>query len=329
MRFAYIPQTDLYASAICFGTAQIGSKLDEAASFRLLDLYVELGGNLVDSSHNYADWACAIKSVSEKTIGKWMKLRKNRGQMIVSTKGACPEPNGRFFRLGRDDIMSDLNSSLSNLQTDCIDMYWLHRDDPFVSVGQILEPLLEAVDAGKIRYFACSNWTLARIQEVQRLAEAKGRQGFSASQVMWSLAKPNQEQLSDKTIVVMDEETKAYHANTRMAVFPFSSQAGGFFGGKYGRKSQESHTQSAVGKIYFNDTNFSRLERVQQVAARLDTTPNAVALAWLFAHPFAIFPIVGPHSEDQLIDSCIAGELRLDEATARYIETGLSSSVYP
>lgn len=320
-----IPQTDLKASSICFGTAHIGSKLDEEASFRLLDLFVELGGNLMDSSHNYADWACEIKSISEKTIGKWMKLRNNRSRMIVSTKGACPESKGRFFRLGRDDIMSDLNSSLQNLQTDCIDLYWLHRDDPSVSAEHILDTLLEAVDAGKIRYFACSNWTLSRIQEVQRLAEAKGRQGFCASQIMWSLAQPNRENMSDKTIVVMDEGTKAYHARTQMAVVPFSSQAGGFFGGKYSREEQDSRKQSSVGKIYFNDTNFGRLERVQEVASRLDTTPNAVALACLFNHPFAVFPIVGSHTDEQLSDSCQAGDLRLDEATARYIETGLGA----
>ncbi|MDF2721199.1 MAG: aldo/keto reductase [Paenibacillus sp.] len=284
MKYETIPNTDLSASSICYGTAPIGSTLDEAASFRMLDLFVELGGNFMDSSHNYANWACDIPSISEKTIGKWMKQRNNRNRMIVSTKGACPDSKGRFFRLQPEDIMADLDDSLINMQTDCIDLYWLHRDDPSVEAEIILDTLLDAVDAGKIRYFACSNWTLSRLEEVQKLAEQKGRQGFCASQIQWSLAQPNKELMSDKTIVVM---------------------------------------KASVARLYFSDANFGRLERASEVAAQLGTTTNVIALAYLHSHPFAVFPIVGSHREEQMIDSCKAGDLRLDEATARYINSGV------
>jgi aryl-alcohol dehydrogenase-like predicted oxidoreductase len=218
--------------------------------------------------------------------------------------------------------MADLEDSLINMQTDCIDLYWLHRDDPSVEAEIILDTLLDAVDAGKIRYFACSNWTLSRLEEVQKLAEQKGRQGFCASQIQWSLAQPNKELMSDKTIVVMDEETMAYHTRTKVAVVPFTSQASGFFGGKYSR-SGPNEGKASVARLYFSDANFGRLERASEVAAQLGTTTNVIALAYLHSHPFAVFPIVGSHREEQMIDSCKAGDLRLDEATARYINSGV------
>lgn len=324
MKYATIPRTDLTASSICLGTSAIGSRLDEEQSFRLLDLFVELGGNFLDSSHNYADWACEVKSISEKTIGKWMKARKNRDRIIVGTKGACPTKE-RFFRLTRDDIMQDLLGSLQNLQTDCIDLYWLHRDDPSLPVDDILETLLDAAEAGKIRHFACSNWTLPRLMEAQSIAASKAKPGFCANQLLWSLAEPNRNNMADDTIVVMDEDTKQYHARTGLAAIPFSSQAGGFFGGRYNREDAgEGHKRTNVVNVYFNETNFARLDRVRETAAGLNESPSAVALAFMFAQPFPVFPIIGSKSPEQLTDSCKAGDLRLDEQTVRYIETGRS-----
>src|SRR5690606_2970866 len=130
MIYRTIPDTNLNVSSICLGTAQIGSTINKEDSFRLLDQFIELGGSFLDTSLNYADWQSDIASISEKTIGEWAKQRNVWGKVIIATKGACPAPKpGRFFRLTREDIIHDLHNSLRNLQTDCIDLYWLHRDD--------------------------------------------------------------------------------------------------------------------------------------------------------------------------------------------------------
>ncbi|GAA3400717.1 aldo/keto reductase [Paenibacillus hodogayensis] len=323
MRLTAIPNTELTVSSLCLGTSPLGSSIDEAASFRLLDQFVELGGTFLDTSRNYADWACEIKSVSEKTIGKWMKDRNAFGRIVVGTKGACPSTE-RFFRLSRADIMDDLHSSLRNLQTDCIDLYWLHRDDLSVPAEDIWQVLVEAVEAGKIRYFACSNWTVSRIVEVQQLAQASGKPGFCASQIMWSLAEPNREQMADSTIVVMDEETERYHRQTGLALAPFSAQAGGFFGGRYDRPSPGTINggKPSVQALYGSEANYERYDRVREVAEQLGETTGVVALACLYARPFPVIPIVGPRTPEQLADCCRAGELRLDEQTAQYIEYG-------
>jgi len=326
MLMTTIPGTQLTVSSLCLGTASIGSAINEQDSFRLLDHFCDLGGSFLDTSLNYADWQCSVPSISEKTIGKWLKRHKGGRPIVVGTKGACATPE-RFFRLSRAEIIHDLHSSLHNLQLDCIDLFWLHRDDPGVPVASIMDVLHEQVEAGNIRYFACSNWTLDRIVEAQNYAASKGKPGFCASQILWSLAKPNETRLQDKTLVAMDERTLEFHSRTGMAVIPYSSQAGGFFSGRclpdavgVGGKT------AAVLRDYGSAANFARLERVREVAARLNETPAAVALAYLFAHPFAVFPIIGASKPEQLTDSCRAGELRLDAETACYIEQGESDN---
>lgn len=315
-----VGKTDLHVSVICLGTAMLGTTVNEQDSFRLLDAYVDLGGNFLDTALTYADWIGTAKAVSEKTIGKWRKQSKQRDHIIVGTKGACPSTE-RFLRLSRKDILSDLHNSLKNLQTECIDLYWLHRDDLSRPVEEIIDLLNEQVQAGKIRYFGCSNWTLSRIKEAQKYAEAIGKQGFCANQMMWSLAQPNFAYLEDPTIVQMDDEMMNYHAQNGMAAIPFASQAGGFFSGRYRRGEEVPLEKDFFSKLYYNANNFSKLERVTEVARQQNKSPIVIALAFLLSHPFAVFPIIGSHSISQLAESSSAGDLHLDADTLRYIDT--------
>ncbi|MBP1994505.1 aldo/keto reductase [Paenibacillus eucommiae] len=317
-----IPATNLHASVICLGTAPFGSSINETESFKLLDSFVNAGGNFIDTSLNYADWACEIKGISEKTIGKWLKTRKNRGDIIVGTKGACPSTDPRyFFRLSREDILSDLEQSLRNLETDVIDLYWLHRDDPTKPVEGIIDVLDEQVRAGKIRFFACSNWTTKRIEEARLYAVNHGKHQFCASQIMWSLAEPNQAVfLSDPTIVSMDDKTRHYHEQKNLAVVPYSSQANGFFSGQY--RKDELPNKPAIVENYFNDLNFDRLDRVMELSRQLDKPPSVISLAYLSSsqHGFPVFPIIGASNIKQLEESCLAGDVILDASAVRYLE---------
>ncbi|MBP1992403.1 aldo/keto reductase [Paenibacillus eucommiae] len=314
-----IPGTDLDASLICMGTVSLGSTIDDQESFRLLDTFVDLGGNFLDTALNYADWLDnGVKASSEKLLGRWLKQRKGGDRIILGTKGACPTAE-RFFRLKREDILSDLEKSLTHLQTDCIDFYWLHRDDTSEPVEGIIDVLNEQVQAGKIRYFGCSNWTLERIQEAQQYALQQGKQGFSGNQMMWSLADPNFEKFADKTMVLMDEQTKAFHEQVELAAVPFSSQAGGFFSGRYSRGVIPQGKEDFANQ-YFNEVNFNRLDRVQEVARQLGQPSSVIALSYMLSQPFPVYPIIGSHTVQQLTESCAAGDLRLDSDTVRYLE---------
>ena len=230
MRTVTIPGTHLTVSSICLGTADIGSKIDRETSFRLLDLFVDLGGSFVDTASVYADWRPGLRSVSEKTIGEWLARSGTRGRVILATKGAHPRLDAMDApRLSRGEILHDVEASLRNLRTDVIDVYWLHRDDPSRPVAEIIDVLDELVDAGKIRCYGCSNWSAQRIAEAQAYATAKGVSGFCADQMRWSLAVVEWKHVDDKTTVAMDDELYDHHVRTGMAAVPYSSQAGGLF----------------------------------------------------------------------------------------------------
>ncbi len=159
MLYAAIPNTTLAPSVLCFGTTMIGSTVDKAGSFQLLDAFVEAGGTFVDTAKVYADWLPGERSISEKTIGEWLRRSGKRSQVVLATKGAHPDLSAmQTGRLSRAEIIADLDASLRHLQTDVIDLYWLHRDDAEQPVADILATLESQVRAGKIRYYGCSNW---------------------------------------------------------------------------------------------------------------------------------------------------------------------------
>ncbi|MEP7294163.1 MAG: aldo/keto reductase, partial [Chloroflexota bacterium] len=230
MRRVQIPATDLSVSPICLGTSGFGASIPEPQAFELLDAFVAQGGNFIDTALIYSDWLPVPKSITEKTLGTWLRQRGSRAQLVIATKGAHPElATMHIPRLSPAEIISDLNKSLANLQIDTIDLYWLHRDDPQIPVSEIIDSLHQQVEAGKIRCFGCSNWQVDRIAEAQEYAARRGFQGFVANQPMWSLAEPNLDALPDKTLVALDSEGNAFHRRTKLAAVPYTSQAHGFF----------------------------------------------------------------------------------------------------
>src|SRR5512141_2562340 len=201
MRYIHIPGTDLNVSSICLGTGGMGSSLNRDDSFALLDAFAEQGGNFLDSAKVYADWLPIERSASERTIGRWMKARRKRDKIFVSTKGAHPDLRTMHIpRMSREEINADVQASLEHLQVEAIDLYWLHRDDPSRPAGEIIESLNEHVKAGRIRYLGCSNWVAARIQAAQAYATQHGLQSFVADQMMWSLAAIDPDKVPDKTL---------------------------------------------------------------------------------------------------------------------------------
>jgi aryl-alcohol dehydrogenase-like predicted oxidoreductase len=319
MRYIDIANTDLKPSAICFGTANLGSVIDQKASFRLLDTYVEYGGNFLDTAKVYADWLRGERSSSEKTIGRWLCRRKNRDRVILATKGGHPDlATMRIARLSPAEIAADLNASLKNLQTERIDLYWLHRDDEHRPVDEIIDTLLELVGLGKIRYFGCSNWRLARIKAAQAYAKRRDHPGFAANQMMWSLAVVEPKTLPDQTMVVMDPELKQYHAETGLTAVAYSSQANGWF------QRRASGTTGRMGgslqQMYATAVNEARFQRVQQLVKLSGLPATALILGYLSSQPFPTIPIVGCQSVDQLRDSLKAASVQLDPERVKYLE---------
>lgn len=317
-----MPHTDLDAAVIGLGALPFGVSIDEDLSFALMDRFFAAGGNVIDTALVYGEWLPDGRGRSERTVGQWLKQRGDRRSVIVSTKGAHPRLTSMAVpRLGSAEIVADLDESLRNLQTEYIDLYWLHRDDPQRSVGEILTTLNEQVQAGKIRYFGCSNWRLDRIRAAQQYAAEHSLQGFVGNQLWWSLATPNPEALRrDPSIVAMDDELWSYHLASGMAVLAHTAGAKGLF-------SRLQHTAMdelppKLRDTYDNATNRAKAQRIAQLAQDRKVPVNALALAYLVAQPFATFPLSGCSTMAQLEENLQAGDLALDEADLGFLDRG-------
>ena len=320
MKTIPIPNTNLTPSALCLGTSNFGATIAQADAFTLLDAFVDLGGNFLDTAEVYANWLPELpRSISERTLGAWLTQRGNRDRMFIGTKGAHPDlATMHISRLAPADILHDLHGSLARLQTDVIDLYWLHRDDESRPVGEIIETLAAEVKAGKIRAFGCSNWRTARMQEAWSYATQQGLPGFVANQPLWSLAQPNPAAFGMPGLAGMDAQMFAFHQQSRWAVIPYTSQARGFFSklvahGEAGLKEGER-------KAYLNETNRQRAARAAALAQHHGVTVAQIALAYLINQPIPTIPVIGCHTLAQLADSMGAATVTLTPAELRELQ---------
>lgn len=296
----------------------IGSKLDEKESFRLMDDYLDGGGNMIDTAEVYGNWVPAIeKSISEAIIGKWMKARKNSSNLIVTTKGAHPDINEmQRMRVSPQHIKTDLEGSMKRLQVEAIDLYWLHRDDPSRPVGELIEALNEHVKAGKIRYFGCSNWQTERIIEAQSYAKEHSLQAFSASQVCWSLALIEPANVTDPSLVFMDDIMHSYHRESRLSLFSYSSQARGLF-----TKLDKGLKDEEIPALYQVPENRLRYEKIKKLSAELSVSINQIVLSYLLSQSFPSFSVIGTRTIEQLQDSMGAAQISLTAEQLEYLES--------
>lgn len=310
MRYRQLVGTDLKVSAVALGTDVYGSDLDEITSYELLDTYTDLGGNLIDTALIYADWVPGEKSRSEKLIGRWMRERKNRQNLIISTKGAHPRlETMNQSRLSKKEIMSDIDTSLLNLGIDYIDIYWLHRDDEQIEVGETMETLGDIVKMGKARYIGMSNWTHKRIAAANRYAKLHNTAPVFASQIQYSAATPNVHN-NDPTLVLMNDEEYEYFKETKLSVFAFASQAKGFF------SKMETGGEAALSKKarerYLNSKTLKTYEKIRDAAKITGHTVSEIAVAVLTNNPnFVTIPIVGCKNTSQLKESLSGGNIIL------------------
>jgi aryl-alcohol dehydrogenase-like predicted oxidoreductase len=302
MNYITLAHTDLNVSRLCFGTAQLGARLAEADGKRQLDLFFEHGGNFIDTAHIYNDWIPGEIARSERIIGDWMHERKNRTGIILSTKGAHPEFTADGLgepRLGNEAIESDLDSSLEKLQTDYVDLYFLHRDDTKRPVGEIIDFLDAQVKKGKIRFYGCSNWSLSRIKEAAIYAAKTGSSGFVCNQLMWSLADICRDNISDKTTVCMDADTYEYHKETGLNAMAFTSIAHGYFS----RLEKNAELPPAVASVYDCPENLSLYETLLRLSRSTGLSVTDLSYVYFDVQPFPAIPIASFSSEAQLLDA--------------------------
>jgi len=264
----------------------------------MLDRFAEAGGTTIDTAHQYRE--------AENILGDWMRRRGNRDRLVLLTKGAHPDDGSPGARVNPEAIRKDLAESLERLGTDRIDMYALHRDDPSVPVGPIIEELNRHLADGRVKAIGASNWTFARIQEANDYASRHGLRGFAFDSVQLSLAVPNEPRWEGS--IAANREAQIWHANNRMPLLSWSAQAGGFFSGRF---APEDPSDKDMVRVYYNDSNWQRYRRAVRLAEKHAATPVRIALAFVLNRPFPTCAIIGPRSEAELEDSLKALAVRM------------------
>ena len=228
MQYGRVPGINKPISRLVQGTMPLD--LDDVdKSFGLLDAVFSLGCNTFDAAHVYSGGGC------ERMLGRWIEERGLRERVVILTKGAHHNADRR--RVTPFDITSDLHDSLARLKVSTIDLYMLHRDDPSVPVGPIVEVLNEHKAAGLIDAFGGSNWSHERVQAANAYAEARGLTPFVASSPQFSLADMVQAPWEECVSIggAGGEPARAWYRQAGMALFTWSSLAGGFFSGRFSR----------------------------------------------------------------------------------------------
>ncbi len=316
MQYGNVPGVTKPIARLVQGTVMIStSKLDE--SFALLDGVLELGGTTFDTAHGYGNGDV------ERTMGRWMKARGNRDQVVILGKGA--HHNQDRQRVTPYDITADLHDSLARMQTDYIDLYVLHRDDPSQPVGPIVETLNEHKAAGKIHAFGGSNWSTARLQEANAYAQAHGLTPFVVSSPNFSLAVQRKAPWPNCVSISGPEaaEERAWYADHNTPLFTWSSLAGGFFSGRFNRDNLDSfdtYLDKLCVECYCTEANFQRLDRVRELADERGLTIPQVATAYVMSYPLNIFPLVGCNTAQEFKANLEASEMRLTPAEIAWLE---------
>ena len=250
-----------------------------------------------DTAHCYSFWLPGGNGQSEIGIGDYLRRRGLTDKVTVASKGghiSAPGYRTVEYHLSPARIGADIDDSLGRLGCSHVELYYLHRDDERVPVGEIMDALGDEIKRGRLKYLGASNWTPARIEAANAYARDNGLMGFTISQPRWSLARA---QSGDATLVDADDEIGWYRANN----FPlavYSPTAHGFFDG---------HTTES----YRSPGNAARRERAEQLARKHDATPGQIALAYLLNQVFPVFPIIGTSKVARLREALGADAIKL------------------
>lgn len=272
----------------------------------LLDGYLNSGGNIIDTAHQYQG--------SEEALGKWLETDNNREKVYVLTKGAHHDDGEAGKRVNPDAITKDLMESLERLKTDYVDFYALHRDDTNVEVGPIMEVLNEHIKNGRIHSIGVSNWSWQRIDQANRYAIENDLIGFSFNSPSFSLARSNEPRWEG--CVSADESTLKWHKATQTPLLAWSSQASGFFSGNF---SPEDHTDKEMVRVYYNEKNWERYKRAKKIAVDNNMSTIQIALSYVLNQPFPTFALIGPETIEELDSSIIGAEFNLNTEDVNWL----------
>lgn len=316
MEYANILGIDKPVSRLVQGTMMINSS-DKPGYFKLLDAVIDLGCTTLDTAHVYGN------GESERVVGEWLQQRNNRDDLVIIGKGAHHTQDRK--RVTPFDITAHIYDILARLKTDYIDIFLLHRDDPEVPVGPIVEVLNEHQAAGRIHLFGGSNWSVERIQAANAYAKSHNLRPFAASSPNFSLADQKQSPWPDCISISgpKHETVRQWYAETQMPLFTWSSLAGGFFSGRFRRDnlaSFEDYFDKLCVDVYGTEENLTRLDRVRTLAEAKGLSIPQIALAYVLSQPLNIYALVGCRTGEEFKANAEAAALKLTAEECAWLD---------
>jgi aryl-alcohol dehydrogenase-like predicted oxidoreductase len=306
MKLKQMAKADLRVSELCLGGNVFGWSADEKQSHAVLNLFVELGGNFIDTADVYSEWVEGhVGGESETVIGSWLKGRAQRDQVVIATKVSklSTRPG-----LGRANIIAACEDSLRRMQTDYIDLYYSHDDDTDTPLEETLAAYTDLQQAGKIRYAAASNYTGARLRDAASISKAKQLTSYVGLQNHYNLLERDE----------YEKDSVSTLQELGIDGFPFFGLARGFLSGKYREGKTVDSVRAAGVTKYTNQHGWAVLAKLDRLANERSVSVPAIALAWLKAQPGVTAPIASARTIEQLRE--IATEVNLTPAELLSLE---------
>ncbi len=314
MKYGQIAGIEKPVSRLIQG-ALVAAGMGEEQGFALLDAVYEQGCTAFDTAHVYGP--------TDKFLADWIRSRGIRDKVVILAKGA--HHNAERRRVTAADIKADMDETMRRMGYDHLDLYVLHRDDPTVPAGPIVEALNEHVKAGRISAFGGSNWSGARIREANEYAAANGLIPFAVTNPQYSLA-PQRQEPWDECISLGGpghEEEREYYAQCGISVLSWSSLGAGFFSGRITRENaadwKEGYEEQAV-RCYGSPESFDRLDRVCELAAAKGVEVPQLGMAFIMNQPMRVFALVGPKNGAEFASSAGGLDITLTQRELDYLD---------
>jgi len=307
MNYKHLGKSGLKVSQICLGTNNFGGQINEEASIKIIGKALDCGINIIDTANIYT------LGRSEEIIGKAVKGR--RVEVVIATKvgmGFSQSPNRAG--LSRKHILWQVKQSLKSLDTDFIDIYYLHRFDSETPLEETLRTLNDLVRQGKVRYIACSNFSAWQIAKAHEVCEAHDLEKFIAVEPSYNLLQRD-----------VEKELLPFCQQEGLGVLTYTPLKGGILTGKYAKNqpppagSRAEYNPRLMERIN-KDEDFTVLEQIEDVAKEIGTSMTNLAIAWILRNPTVTAPIVGASTTEQVEENCRATEIKIDDATYKKLD---------
>jgi len=301
----------LEVAPLVLGGNVFGWTVNAAAASELLDHFVDAGFNMIDTADVYSRWIPGNHGgESETIIGKWLKQSGKRDRVLIATKSGLDMGNGRKG-LSRNHILRSADEALARLQTDYIDLYQSHTEDPDTPLEETLAAYAELIKAGKVRAIGASNFKAETLRAAIEISRQKGLPRYESLQPLYNLYDRAQ----------FEGEIESVCQQNNLGVIPYYSLASGFLTGKYrSEKDLANRSRGSGVQKYLNPRGFRILAALDEVAKQYNATPAQVSLAWLLAKPVISAPIASATSVKQLDELLGATRLGLDDAAVEKLD---------